>query len=84
MGTAFSSLCLVKRLTNNIHSSAEAVIALRQRLNETVDQFEALRNEHAALEVKFEAITHELTIAKSDRTLPHPLFCPYEIDIWIQ
>ncbi|KIM49013.1 hypothetical protein M413DRAFT_93204 [Hebeloma cylindrosporum] len=48
---------------------AEAAIALRQRLNETVDQFEALRKEHAELEVKLDTITRELTIAKSDLTL---------------
>ena len=46
---------------------AEAAIALRQRLNETVEQFEALRLEHAGLEVKFDSLNRELTIAKSDR-----------------
>jgi len=46
--------------------SAEAAIALRQRLNETVEQYEALRKEHAELEVQFEAVSRELTIAKSD------------------
>lgn len=48
---------------------AEAAIALRQRLNETVDQLDALRKEHAELEVKFESINKELTIAKSDLNL---------------
>ncbi|KZT20261.1 HOOK-domain-containing protein [Neolentinus lepideus HHB14362 ss-1] len=48
---------------------AEAAIALRQRLNETVDQLDALRREHAELEVKFESINKELTIAKSDLNL---------------
>lgn len=48
-------------------SSAEAAIALRQRLNETVDQLESLRKEHALLEVQFESQSKELTIAKSDR-----------------
>ena len=47
----------------------EAAIALRQRLNETVDQLDALRKEHTELEVKFEAQSKELTIAKSDREL---------------
>lgn len=47
--------------------SAEAAIALRQRLNETVDQLETLRKEHQELEVKFEGQFKELTIAKSDR-----------------
>ena len=46
---------------------AEAAIALRQRLNETVEQFETLRMEHGRLEVKFESLNRELTIAKSDR-----------------
>jgi protein HOOK3 len=48
-------------------NSAEAAIALRQRLNETVEQFEALRNEHAELQVKFEDEGRQLTIAKSNR-----------------
>ncbi|KAI8998901.1 HOOK-domain-containing protein [Trametes punicea] len=48
---------------------AEAAIALRQRLNETVDELDKLRKEHAELEVKFEAMSKELTIAKSDLTL---------------
>ena len=47
-------------------SSTEAAIALRQRLNETVDQLDALRKEHAELEVKCESMTKELTIARSD------------------
>jgi protein HOOK3 len=47
--------------------SAEAVIALRQRLNETVEQLDKLREEHAELQVKFERNNRELTIAKSDR-----------------
>lgn len=49
--------------------SAEAAIALRQRLNESVDQLDAIRKEHAELEVKFETQSKELTIAKSDREL---------------
>ncbi|KAI0811036.1 HOOK-domain-containing protein [Irpex lacteus] len=49
----------------------EAAIALRQRLNETVDQLDALRKEHTELEVKFEAQSKELTIAKSDLNLVH-------------
>ena len=51
---------------------AEAAIALRQRLNETVDELDNLRKEHAELEVKFEAMSKELTIAKSDRTQTSP------------
>ncbi|TFK82645.1 HOOK-domain-containing protein [Polyporus arcularius HHB13444] len=48
---------------------AEAAIALRQRLNETVDELDKLKKEHAELEVNFEAMSKELTIAKSDLTL---------------
>ncbi|OSD02786.1 HOOK-domain-containing protein [Trametes coccinea BRFM310] len=48
---------------------AEAAIALRQRLNETVDELDNLRKAHAELEVKFDAMSKELTIAKSDLTL---------------
>jgi hypothetical protein len=36
-------------------------------LNETIEQFEALRKEHAELEVKYEVHDRDLTIAKSDR-----------------
>lgn len=46
---------------------AEAAIALRQRLNETVDALDALKKEHVELETKFENQKKELTIAKSDR-----------------
>jgi protein HOOK3 len=45
----------------------EAAIALRQRLNETVDQLDELRKGHAELEVKYDTANRELTIAKSDR-----------------
>ncbi|KAG6889791.1 hypothetical protein C0992_004209 [Termitomyces sp. T32_za158] len=48
---------------------AEAAIALRQRLNETVDQLETLRKENVELQVKFDTQERELTIAKSDLTL---------------
>lgn len=47
----------------------EAAIALRQRLNETVEQLEALRKEHTELVVKFEVQERQLTIAKSDLNL---------------
>ncbi|CAA7267986.1 unnamed protein product [Cyclocybe aegerita] len=57
------------RSGKSLGDGAEAAIALRQRLNETVEQHEALRKEHAELEVKFETINRELTIAKSDLTL---------------
>lgn len=47
----------------------EAAIALRQRLNETVEQLDELRRKHTELEVDFENQSKELTIAKSDRKL---------------
>ena len=53
-------------------SSAEAAIALRQRLNETVDELDALKKEHTELEVRFENQNKELTIAKSDRECDLP------------
>ena len=62
--------------------SPEAAIALRQRLNETVDQLDALRKEHAELEVKFETQSKELTIAKSDRTLPF-LYIEHARYLWL-
>ncbi|KAI6036784.1 HOOK-domain-containing protein [Pisolithus microcarpus] len=48
---------------------AEAAIALRQRLNELVDQLDALQKDHAELKVSFETQQRELTIAKSDLNL---------------
>ncbi|GAV99992.1 HOOK-domain-containing protein [Lentinula edodes] len=57
------------RSGKSMGDGAEAAIALRQRLNESVDQLDAIRKEHAELEVKFETQSKELTIAKSDLTL---------------
>ncbi|TFK42805.1 HOOK protein-domain-containing protein [Crucibulum laeve] len=57
------------RSGKSMGNGAEAAIALRQRLNETVEQFETLRKEHTELEVKFDTLSRELTIAKSDLTL---------------
>ncbi|KAI0371779.1 HOOK-domain-containing protein [Pilatotrama ljubarskyi] len=57
------------RSGKSMGDGAEAAIALRQRLNETVDELDKLRKEHAELEVKFDAMSKELTIAKSDLTL---------------
>ena len=66
---------MVRSHSRNIRR-AEAAIALRQRLNETVDQLDTLRKEHAELEVKFQAQSKELTIAKSDcEPLPHFFLC---------
>ncbi|KAJ7929345.1 HOOK protein-domain-containing protein [Mycena leptocephala] len=57
------------RSGKSMGDGAEAAIALRQRLNETVDQLDALRKSHAELEVQFETQSRELTIAKSDLNL---------------
>lgn len=59
---------------------AEAAIALRQRLNETVDQLDTLRKDHTELEVKFDSQAKELTIAKSDRTLDLSVHFPHVTD----
>jgi phage shock protein A len=50
--------------------SGEAAIALRQRLNEATEQLDALRKDHAELEVKWEGQDKELTIAKSNCKVP--------------
>ncbi|KAI9446612.1 HOOK-domain-containing protein [Lactarius indigo] len=47
----------------------EAAIALRQRLNETVDELDKLKKEHAQLEVQFSSASKELTIVRSDLAL---------------
>ncbi|EMS23422.1 protein-nucleus import-related protein [Rhodotorula toruloides NP11] len=47
----------------------EAALALRQRLNETVDELEKVRREHAELDVKLVSQERELTVAKSDLNL---------------
>ncbi|KAJ7168076.1 HOOK protein-domain-containing protein [Mycena crocata] len=57
------------RSGKSMGDGAEAAIALRQRLNETVDQLDTLRKEHAELEVQFDTQSRELTIAKSDLNL---------------
>lgn len=67
MGRFFFSANLYLNLMIETKSRAEAALALRQRLNETVELFETLRLEHAGLEVKFDSLNRELTIAKSDR-----------------
>ena len=58
---------LLGRFYGSEISRAEAAIALRQRLNEAIEQLEALRKDHAELEVHFETQSTELTIAKSNR-----------------
>ncbi|KAF5324552.1 hypothetical protein D9611_004474 [Ephemerocybe angulata] len=57
------------RSGKSLGDGPEAAIALRQRLNESVEQLDTLRKEHAELEVKYDTASRELTIAKSDLTL---------------
>ncbi|KAH9180390.1 HOOK-domain-containing protein [Lactarius sanguifluus] len=47
----------------------EAAIALRQRLNETIDELDKLNKEHAQLEVQYSTASKELTIVRSDLAL---------------
>ncbi|KAN0124012.1 HOOK domain containing protein [Russula decolorans] len=47
----------------------EAAIALRQRLNETVNELDNLKKDHAQLEVQNNTLSKELTIVKSDLVL---------------
>jgi len=42
-------------------------MALRKRLNETVEELENLKKVHMELEVRLDTVNRELTIAKSDR-----------------
>ncbi|KAL0071641.1 hypothetical protein AAF712_001498 [Marasmius tenuissimus] len=57
------------RSGKSVGDGTATAIALRQRLNETVEQLEELRKVHAELEIKTETLERELTIAKSDLTL---------------
>ena len=47
--------------------SSATVIALRQRLNETVEQLDSLQKRFAEQEVKHARLERDLTVAKSDR-----------------
>ncbi|TFY73576.1 hypothetical protein EWM64_g10436, partial [Hericium alpestre] len=57
------------RSGKSLGNGTEAAIALRQRLNETVEELDGLRKQHTELEVRHEALTKDLTIAKSDLNL---------------
>jgi protein HOOK3 len=67
MGDGYDRFRSRQMLHSDLNPSPEAAIALRQRLNETVEQLDELRRKHAELEVNFENQSKELTIAKSDR-----------------
>lgn len=53
-----------------LHISAEAAIALRQRLNEAVEELDTLKKEHTELGVKYDTQARELTVTKSDCAYP--------------
>lgn len=55
-------------MINQFIYSPEAAIALRQRLNETIEELDALRKKAAELEVLNDRLSRDLTVAKSDRT----------------
>jgi len=44
----------------------EAAIALRMRLNESVDELDRIKKKFAEVDFKAEQLTRDLTIAKSD------------------
>ncbi|KAE8271061.1 hypothetical protein A4X09_0g1297 [Tilletia walkeri] len=64
-----NELDAVRNGKSSLGDGPEAAFALRKRLNETVDELDAVRKQLQELEVKHEAMTRELTIAKSDLTL---------------
>jgi len=41
-------------------------MALRKRLNETVEELERIKKDYMELEVRFDTVNRELTVAKSD------------------
>lgn len=51
-------------------TSSAIAIALRQRLNDTVDQLDSLQKKLAEFEVNNSRLERDLTIAKSDREPP--------------
>ncbi|VDB96749.1 unnamed protein product [Peniophora sp. CBMAI 1063] len=57
------------RAGKSLGDGPEAAIALRQRLNETVDELDDVKRKHTELEVQYEGLQKELTIAKSDLNL---------------
>ncbi|KIY68000.1 HOOK-domain-containing protein [Cylindrobasidium torrendii FP15055 ss-10] len=57
------------RSGKSMGDGAEAAIALRQRLNETVEKLDEVQKNYAELSVKYDTQAKELTIAKSDLTL---------------
>ncbi|GAA5976900.1 hypothetical protein JCM5350_007285 [Sporobolomyces pararoseus] len=54
---------------SKVGNGPEVAIALRQRLNETVEDLEKARKQLAEIELNFESQQRELTIAKSDLNL---------------
>lgn len=70
----YLSCLLVSKGELRLSYRPEAALALRQRLNEVVEQLEEVQKQHNELQVAHESQSRELTIAKSDRTAPflHP------------
>lgn len=66
LGDGYDRILSQWLLCSDQDHSPEAAIALRQRLNETVEQLDELRRKHTELEVNFGNQSKELTIAKSD------------------
>ncbi|CAD6888302.1 unnamed protein product [Tilletia controversa] len=64
-----SELDAIRNGKSSLGDGPEAAFALRKRLNETVDELDAVRKQLQELEVNHEALSKELTIAKSDLTL---------------
>lgn len=54
---------------SNMAEGAEVSIALRQRLNETIEELEKLKVEHTELTLSFEQVNQELILVKSDLNL---------------
>ena len=66
--------CKFHHVTSSILDfRSEAAMALRQRLNETIDQLDQLQVAHAELQMKFESHDRELTVAKSNREFYHTM-----------
>ncbi|KAL9935519.1 hypothetical protein V8E36_005867 [Tilletia maclaganii] len=64
-----SELDAIRSGKSSLGDGPEAALALRKRLNETVEELDSVRKQLQELEVKHDEINRELTIAKSDLTL---------------
>ncbi|KAK0530354.1 hypothetical protein OC842_003955 [Tilletia horrida] len=64
-----SELDAIRNGKSSLGDGPEAALALRKRLNETVDELDGVRKQLQELEIRHEEINKELTVAKSDLTL---------------